>query len=439
MAEDLAILGGPKHILDDPGDLFTWPIVTEEHEAAVLAVLRRGAMSRLEVTKEFEQAYARDIGMKYALACNTGTAAIECALYGLGIGVGDEVIAPSLTYWASVLQVFSLGATPVFAEVDPESLCLDPDDIEHRITSRTKAIVVVHYAGVPADMDRIMAVARRHGIPVLEDASHAHACLYKGKECGTIGDVSAFSIMSGKSFATGEGGILFTNNQRIYERALLFGHYSRHDAITDDQLRQYVGLPAGGHKYRMHQLTSAFALVQLKHYRRQFAEIDRAMTYFCDQLDGIEGFRAHRPKPGTGCTKGGWYFPLAHYTPEVFGGLRVGTFAKALAAEGVPCGPGCNRPLHDHAVFTSMDIYGHGRPTRIAHSDRPIEDYVTALPVTEAVNARILNLPWFKHYRPEAIDRYVAAFRKVAASSRRLLEIDQDEEAVGAYSSSFRR
>lgn len=439
MDRQLAILGGPRCIVDDPDDLFTWPIVTSDHETAVLDVLRRGAMSQLDVTMEFEKRYAADMGMEYALACNTGTAAIECALYGMGVGVGDEVIAPSLTYWASILQVYSLGATPVFAEVNPESLCIDPHDIEHRITDRTKAIVVVHYAGVPADMDAILAISRRRGVAVLEDASHAHAATYNGKECGTIGDVSGFSIMSGKSFATGEGGILFTNNRRIYERALLFGHYSRHDVIENPELTPFVGLPAGGHKYRMHQLTSAFALTQLRYYRTQFAEIDRAMTYFCDALDSIDGLKAHRPPKGSPNTKGGWYFPLAHYDPAAFGGLSVGTFARAMQAEGVPVGAGCNKPLHTHPLFTSADIYGHGKPTRVAHSNRGIDAYVETLPVTEAVNGRIINLPWFKHHRPAKIDRYIDAFRKVAASADDLLSIDQPDADLGGYSSSFRR
>src|SRR5439155_6947124 len=137
-------------------------------------------------------------------------------------------------------------------------------DIERWITPRTRAIVAVHYLGHPADMDSILDIARRHGLRVIEDASHAHGAIYKGKKVGTFGDVAAFSLMSGKSFAIGEGGILLTNDQTIYERAIAFGHYERHATLTIEDLADAAGLPLGGHKYRMHQLSSAVGRIQLK-------------------------------------------------------------------------------------------------------------------------------------------------------------------------------
>ncbi|HET7558378.1 MAG TPA: aminotransferase class I/II-fold pyridoxal phosphate-dependent enzyme, partial [Limnochordia bacterium] len=200
----LALFGGPKAVRSEPGDLFTWPIITEEDEAAVLDVLRRGAMSGLDVTAKFESEYAAWQGSRYALGANNGTAALHAAMFACGVGRGDEVICPSLTYWASAAPALALGATLVFAEVDPETLCLDPGDLEHRITPRTKAIVVVHYTAYPADMDRIMAIARRRGVKVIEDVSHAHGALYKGRKVGTFGDVACASLMSGKALVAGE-------------------------------------------------------------------------------------------------------------------------------------------------------------------------------------------------------------------------------------------
>ncbi len=435
----LALLGGEKAVTCLPGDIFTWPIVTKEHEEAVLRVIRAGSMSGLDVTMEFETEYARQIGRKYALACNNGTAAIHCALYGLGIGAGDEVICPSLTYWASITQVFSLGATPVFADIDPETLCVSPADIEKRISPHTKAIVVVHYAGMPAAMDEIMAIARRHKLKVFEDCSHAHAALYKGREVGTFGDAAGFSLMSGKSLAVGEAGIMFTDDRRVYERAILLGHYERHDKIESADLKKYAGIPCGGYKYRMHQASSAFGLVQLKLYRAQFAQIDKAMNYFCDLIDKIHGLKAVRPLAGTNTTKGGWYFPIAHYYPEKFKGLSVKRFSDAVRAEGVPCGAGCNKPLHQHPLFTEMDVYGQGKPTRIANSNgTTMKSYPEKLPVTEVINSRIIALPWFKHYRPDIIKEYAEAFRKVSQNYEKLLPGDKGSENVGGYSTSFR-
>jgi len=437
----LALLGGNKEISATDTDLFKWPIVTREHEDAVLEVLRKGAMSGTDVTMKFEEEYAEDIGMRYAIACNTGTAAIHCGLYGIGVGVGDEVICPTITYWASILQVFSLGATPVFADIEPETLCISASDIEKRITARTKAIVVVHYAGMAADMDEIMAIAERHNLKVFEDCSHAHTSLYKGKEVGTFGDASGFSLMTGKSFAIGEGGIMFTNNQRVYERAILFGHYSRHGNIELEDLKQYTGLPSGGHKYRMHQLSSAFGRVQLKLYRKQFAEISKAMNYFCDLLDEIDGITPVRPHKNSGSTKGGWYLPLALYDSEIFGGLSIGRFTEALNAEGVECFPGCNKPLHDHKVFTEMDIYGHGKPTRIANLPDGIEISLRNkdFPVGIEINNRVFMIPWFKHYKPKIIEKYAAAFRKVAENFNDLLEGDTQLDSEGGYSHAFKK
>src|SRR5688500_16659209 len=180
----LAIHGGPKAVTSDPGELFRWPIITEEDEQAVLAVLRAGAMSETDVTRAFEAEFAAWHGTRFALAHNTGTAALHAAMFACGVGHGSEIICPSLTYWASALPAFSLGATIRFAEVDPNTLTIDPSDIEHRITEQTRAIVAVHYCGYPCDMDAIMAIAERHGVKVIEDVSHAHGGRYKGRLVG---------------------------------------------------------------------------------------------------------------------------------------------------------------------------------------------------------------------------------------------------------------
>ncbi len=436
----LALLGGEKSVKAERPDLFAWPIVTERHEQAVLDVLRARKMSGIEITKEFERKYAAMLGRKYGLAYNNGTAAILGAMYGLGIGLGDEVICPSITYWASVAQAYNLGATPVFADVDPETLCIDPQDIEHRITPRTKAIVVVHYAGMPAEMDAIMEIARRHNLKILEDASHAHGALYKGKEVGTFGEVAAFSLMTGKALAVGEAGILFTDEKRIYERAILFGHYIRHDEITLDELKPFVGLPCGGAKHRMHQLSSAFGLVQLELYPKQMAEIDKAMNYFCDLLEGTAGIRPIRPAKGTHTTKGGWYYPHFRYLADELGGLSLARFCRAVRAEGSICNPGCNKPLHLHPLFTTMDVYGHGRPTRIAYLDESakIEQYVQTLPVAEGITRRVFEVPWFKHHEPMAIEEHAGAYKKVIENYQALLPGDTDKDAeTGGYSSFF--
>ena len=410
----LAVNGGSKAVQTDPGDIFTWPIITEEDEQAILEVLRERKMSATDITQKLEEEYARWHGVKYALGHNTGTASLHAAMFACDVGVGDEIICQSMTYWASALPAFSLGATVVFAEMDPDTLTLDPKDLEHRITDRTKAIMVVHYCGYPTDMDPIMEIAEKRGIKVIEDVSHAHGGLYKGKVVGTIGHVGAMSLMSGKSLACGEGGILTTDDREIYEKALAFGHYGRAGELAIPELKRFAGLPQGGHKYRMHQMSSAMARVQLRHYRERMEEIQKAMNYFWDLLDGVPGVKAHRPPAGSNSTMGGWYAAHGLYVSEELGGLDIGKFCRAVSAEGVSASPGANLLLHLHPVMNDADIYGHGKPTRIANAVRDVREREGGLPVTESLPSRIYRIPWFKHYRPQIIEEYALAFRKVA-------------------------
>jgi dTDP-4-amino-4,6-dideoxygalactose transaminase len=393
-------------------------------------------MSGTAVTKEFEKEFSAWMNVPHALGFNNGTAALLAAMFGCGVGTGDEIICPALTYWASALPCFALGATPVFAEIDPETLCIDPKDIEKRISPRTKVIVVVHYFGHPADMDSIMEIARRRGLKVIEDVSHAHGGLYKGRKVGSFGDAAGYSLMTGKSLAVGEAGMLTTSSLEVYERAIAWGHYERYTSeIKTPGLKPSAGLPLGGGKGRMHQLSAAVGRVQLRHYDRRSAEIRLAMNYFWDGLEGVPGIRAHRVDEKTGSTMGGWYGAHGFYRSEELGGLSVSRFCEALRAEGVSCSPGCNRPLHRHPIFNETDIYRQGKPTRIAHAATDVRQPKGSLPITEAIGNYAFSIPWFKHLRRAEIDEYIQAFRKVAASAKSLLAGDTgNPEQAGGWS-----
>lgn len=436
MTEKLALFGGPKAVTKDPGDIFTWPIITKEHEDAIIKVLRDRSMSGTDITKQFEAEYSKWEGCKYALGFSSGTASLQAALFACKVGVGDEVIMPSITYWASGLQAFSLGATVVFAEVQPDTLCIDPDDIEKKISDRTKAIVVVHYMGYPADMDRIMAIAEKYNVKVVEDVSHAHGALYKGKKVGTIGHVAGYSLMSGKSFAIGEGGILTTDDREMYERAIAFGHYGRYrpEDIQTEYLKEGCGLPLGGYKYRMHQMSSAVGLVQIKYYDEQIQKIQEGMNYFWDLLEGVPGLIAHRPPKDSGSTMGGWYAAHGIYDQEALGGLSVTTFCKAVRAEGCSTSPGCNLALHTHPLFHTIDVYGHGKPTRIANASRDVREFDKNLPISEKIGSMTYSIPWFKHLDKEIIEQHANAFKKVALNYKELLPVDEgNPERLGGF------
>ncbi len=424
----LNLTNGTRAVPLDTGDMFTkgsplfhWPPVTQAMRESVLGVLEKYSMSGNDLTKKFERGFADWHGVKYALGCSSGTAALHCAMYGVGVGEGDELICPSVTYWASCVQAMNLGASVVFADIEADSLCLDPDDFERKITPRTKAVVVVHQMGHPADMDRILPIAKKHNIRVIEDVSHAHGSLYKGRLCGTFGDVAGYSCMSAKSFALGEAGILITDNREIYERAILFALHDRHPDLTFPEFKPFEGIPSGGFKYRMHQMSAALGVEMLKAYPALSGEINSAMNYFWDALEGLPGIRAHRPR-WENSTMGGWYCPHGHYLPEELHGLSVGTFCDALKAEGISIAtPGGNWPLHTHPLFTNMDVYGEGRPTnRVA----PDNDF----PVSNVFNSRTFYVPWFKQCLKEEIGRYVDIYKKVIESHEELLEQDKSRK-----------
>jgi dTDP-4-amino-4,6-dideoxygalactose transaminase len=417
----LAIRGGSKAVDAFDEDLFKWPIVTQEDEQAVLDVLRAGAMSGTNVSKQFEAEWGVFLGTKFNLCHPNGTASLLGAFFGVGLGRGDELISPSLTYWATAMPCMALGATPVFADIEKDSICIDPNDIEHRITPRTRAIVVVHYSGHPCDMDAIMAIARKHNLKVIEDVSHAHGARYKGRMTGTIGDVGCFSMMTGKSFPIGEGGMLSTNDRTIYERALAFGHYERMGELTLPDLRPLAGAPLGGVKHRINQTASAMGRAQLKPYPQRIAEIQRAMNRFWDLLEGVPGIRAHRVPKDSGSTMGGWYNPLGHYLPEELGGLPVAKFIEAVNAEGGRTGRTANKPLHVHPALNMPDVYHDGKPTRIAFATRDVRVGPGSLPVSEALAERVFGIPWFKKDKPEQIEKFALAYRKVAENAKQLI------------------
>lgn len=417
--QSLAILGEKPMITESFPEMFHWPVVTTEDEEAVISVLRSGTMSGTDITRQFEREFATWAGVRYALGTCNGTAALQEALWACGVKTGTEVICPSMTYWASCASALTLGAEVNFADIDPVTLCINPADIEHRINERTAAIMVVHYAGHPADMDAILEIARKHRLRVIEDVSHAQGALYKNRMCGTLGDIAGISMMGGKSFAIGEGGMVLTNDRELFERCMAFGHYERLAAsrysttaekLQSEELVRLAGVPLGGVKHRMNQTCSAMGRVQLRHYPERMAEIQKAMNYFWECLEGVPGIRPHRVTL-PGCTMGGWYRPRGLYHTEELGNLSCERFCRAVAAEGVVTGSGANNPLHLHPYFTEFDPVGKGRiPLR--------QD---SLPWSERIAEITFAVPWFKHYRPEIIDLYAAAFRKVTEHYRELL------------------
>ena len=434
--EKLALLGGTPVLKGYPSkELFAWPIITQEDEDAALDVIRNNKFSGTDITEKFQDEFAAWQGTKYALAFCNGTAALTAAMFAVGLGMGDEIVCTTKTYWASVTQASNFGASAVFCNID-ENLSMDPDDLERCITPKTKAIMVVHYFAYPCDMDRIMAIAKKHDLLVIEDVSHAQGGMYKGRKLGTFGDVAAMSLMSTKSFAAGELGILVTNTKRFYERAIAYAHYERNNSryVTEcEELKPYARIAVGGIKGRANQLCTAMARVQLKYYDERCAEIRRAMNYFWDLLEGLPGIRAIRVDESTGSNMAGWYCPHGLYLPDELGGLSVKRFCEAVRAEvlGGICWDGGNHCLHTHEYFKTFDLFGIGKPTRVAFADRDIREDDKYVERSE--NTYCFSVPWFKHLDREWIELYAKAYRKVIENYEQLLETDSDKSQGGRW------
>lgn len=404
-----AILGGPAAISAPQGEANRWPLITEEDEAAVLDVLRSGELSIHPVVNELEADYRAWLGSKHAIAHNNGTSALHGAMHAVGIGPGDEVIVPSATWWASVMPIVHCGGVPVFAESERDSLGLDPASIEERITDRTKAIVVVHLFGMPSKMNEIMAIARRHDLKVIEDASHAHGANYHGSPIGTIGDVAVFSMQANKLCPSAEGGMLLTDDDGIAERVIRYGHYERLLGMTTSPNRRFAAT-GYGLKSRMSPLSAAVARVQLRHLKARNAVRNRNCIRVSRELLtlGLQPFLAPAGSERV-------YFEFLISCPEGTTGVPVEVFAKALQAEGALVGAPRYPLLHQQPMFTE------GTWAEIARIPSPTKVYDPMdLPATIAGNATLLKLPTFPQAGDDLLDQYVQAFRKVLHHSAEL-------------------
>ena len=422
-ADKLAIFGGTPVLSlvekETASHVFDWPIVNQAMREASDRVLVNRKMSGTDIAREFEAKFCAWQGCKHALCCLNGTTALNTAFYCIGIKPGDEVICPSITMWASCSGVVNLGGTVVFCDVKKDDFCIDPKSFEERITPRTKAVVVVHYFASPCDMDEIMRIARKHNLKVIEDVSHAQGGYYKGRKLGTIGDIAAMSMMSGKSFAIGEAGMFATDSDEYIYKAKLWSAYARFKDVPRALWARTLEVPYGGIKNRLNQCTCAIGIEQLKKYDAECAEIDRAMKYYHEGVKDLKCIRMIYPK-WENSTKAGWYSSRAVYVPEENKGVDVRVFAKALAEEtGKGYSAGCNFPLHWSSVYDDEDIFGNGQPPCRRGGQEPKKLW-GKLPVAEWTNAHCLGIPWFRHFDKQVIDRYVEATHKVCAHAAEL-------------------
>jgi dTDP-4-amino-4,6-dideoxygalactose transaminase len=345
----LAINGGKKTIERPLGK--NWPVRDEREEKALLEVIKSGrwwAGGEGSKVWAFEDAFAEYQDAKYGVTTNSGTQALICALKAAGVEPCDEVLVPSLSFFASATCVLFIGAIPVFVDADPKSYCPSAESLEANITDRTKAAVIVHNGGYPADMDAIMAVSKKYDLPIIEDCAHAHGSEWNGTRIGAIGHLGAFSLMAGKSLAGGEGGIILTNHLEYRQKLYAYMDLGRWTGRPDKTIRLDFTS-----NFRMSEATAAVLLAQMSRLDEQIETRERNFTYLAEGLKDIDGVEPFDRDPRV--TRWSIYYWNFRYNQEKFEGIPRSKFIQAVNAEGAPIAVGAHGdPIYKNALFQSL-------------------------------------------------------------------------------------
>lgn len=319
-----------------------WPMYDECEEKALLEVLRSRNWWYGEKVKEFEEKFAAYQNAHFGVTTVNGTVALQIALTAAGIGAGDEVIVPPYTFVATASAVLMVNAIPVFVDIDRDTLNIDPEAIPEAITEKTKAIIPVHLAGYPVNMDVLWEIAREHNLKIIEDACHSWGTEYKGRKVGAIGNMGAFSFQASKNITSAEGGIILTDDENLAE---LCRSYSNCGRGKDKPWYEHYLL---GGNYRMTEFQAAILLCQLQ---RLDDQVTRRMhnAFILDQgLAEIEGIELLQQPP---VERRSYHLYCFRYVPEKFSGVSREKFIEALNAEGVPASQGYLFPLYRNPLF----------------------------------------------------------------------------------------
>ncbi len=365
--------------------------IDEDDIQAVVDVLRSDWLTTGPKVSEFEAAFAAFVGAAHAVAVNSGTAALHAAVDALGIGAGDEVIVTPMTFAASANCVLYQGATPVFADVEPDTLLIDPAQVEAKITPRTKAIIAVDYAGQPCDYDALSAIAERHGLAIIDDACHAVGGTYHGRAVGTLAHLNTFSLHPVKHFTTGEGGMITTDDAARAARMRVFRN---HGITTDHRQRAEQGgffyeMVELGYNYRLTDIQCALGISQLKKVPSFVARRREIAARYDAAFAEIDYVRPLAIRPGR---VSGYHLYMVQFDTDALGMTRNAIFA-ALRAQNI----GVNVhyiPVHLHPYY-----------------QRTLGTHAGMCPVAEAAYARLVTLPIFPRMTDGDVDDVIAAVR----------------------------
>lgn len=397
-----------------------WPAVTATQATAAAMILTRPAKEQLSSQYRLEEEFAAWIGSRYCLSFVNGTAALYAAAYALQLPSFSEVLVPSLTFWASVLPFCWNRQVPVFCDVDPLTLCIAHDEIERKITERTRAILVVHLFGQVANMDLIERIAHRHSLVIVEDGSQALGSQHHRRNIGTIGRVGCFSLQATKYLAAGEGGLLVTQDREIFNRALCVGHYTRIVESADEELAP-IAKTGLGFKFRIHPVASELA-------RQALPNLGSLLTRITEQTRLVSTALAHYPcfdvpEVVPSAQRSYWTRLHVKYFPQSCRGLSRRELIDELSRSDVlvfdrvtPYGQGLHKePIFQSAQYMPANWYGDRLDIRLH-----ILQQSGTLPVTEALEeSNIITFPIFPNANQEFIFAYID---RINQSMKRILQ-----------------
>ncbi len=417
LSDSLALLGGPP-VREGPYPKH--PVIGEEERSAIAEVLDSGPLSGFIASpgeafrggpkvKALERAFQEYFGVAHAVAMNSATSCLHAAMAALGCGPGDEVIVTPYTMSASAAAILMCNAVPVFADIEPRCFNLDPAAVERAITSRTKAIMLVHLFGHPAEMNRLLTIAREHQLPVIEDASQAPAARYRGALAGTLADIGVFSLNQNKTITCGEGGVSVTNDANLAERMRLVRNHG--ECIVEDA----PGLDLTnmlGWNYRPTELDAAVALAQFRKLDRLTEHRVRLAEHLTSKLAGFPGLVL----PLTASDSTHVYFVYTLRFDAAVWGIHRDAFVRAITAEGIPFSAGYVKPLYWQPMYQRKQLYGSvGCPFLCPHYKGDVQYAPGLCPVTERMHRdEVMLTPICRYPLTESdIDAAVIAFEKI--------------------------
>ena len=396
---NLYINGGKKTIFEKKPH-WKWPPKSIGKKKEILNYYSNEQKDRIgypKVVEKFEKNFAKYLNMKYALCTNSATSALFAAFSALELKKNDEIIVPSLTFHATASPLSQLSATPVLCDCEIDTGNISPQDIENKITKKTKAIVITHLCGHPCEMEKIMKIKKKYKLHLIEDCSHAHGSTYKKRKVGTYGEISCFSLGSQKLLPAGEGGILVTNKKILFEKCLLSSDFNQRlpNQISDKKLRKF-NITGYGIKHRIHPISAVIANYELKKINIYIKKRNQVLNKFSKDIKCIPGIQP--PVTRNGMHRGAFFCYRPFINLKELNNISLKLFIDILQKEGMEVRRSSHPPLHNLHLFKKINLK---------------KNLKRKFPNSEKFYNNTITIPTFTLENKKLINQYISAFKKV--------------------------